>query len=251
MSRLDGQFRPYAAPANIIAVIQRARTRNLPEVINNDFLRITGAPEGVWYRVMQTLQFLGLIYEDGRPSDSFEALAGARESQYKELLENIIREAYRAEFSVVDPGQDPQPRIIDAFRPCKPRSQTPRMVMLFQGLCREAGIPILDAPRERRMRESQVKQPKSTGERPSIGVPSVKPISKRTTELSTSEVLFGVTEEDVAVLGEEEFNEVWAALGKVARARAHAKKQATEAEIANQKTKEEEKEESAKEDIPF
>jgi hypothetical protein len=36
-------------------------------------------------------------------------------------------------------------------------------------------------------------------------------------------VLFGVTEEDVATLSEDDFNAVWSALGKVARARSLAK----------------------------
>lgn len=55
----------------------------------------------------------------------------------------------------------------------------------------------------------------------------------------TSGVLFGVTEDDVAALDEAEFNEVWTALGKVARARARAKKQLRKEE---QKAIEKEKE---------
>jgi hypothetical protein len=238
MAERTEQFRPYAAPANVIGVFNRARTLNLPEIINNNFLRISGVPEGAWYKVMQALQFLGLIHEDGRPTETFDGLAGATDSRYKELLENVVREAYRAEFTVVDPGQDPQPRIVDAFRPYKPRSQTNRMVILFQGLCREAGIPVLDAPRERRMREPQAKRPKSTVEKRSIGVPTKRIISERTIVPTTSGVLFGVTEDDVAVLGEAEFNEVWTALGKVARARAQAKRQAVEKEATTEETNE-------------
>jgi hypothetical protein len=37
-------------------------------------------------------------------------------------------------------------------------------------------------------------------------------------------LLFGVTEDDIAVLSDDEFDEVWAALGKVARARSRVKK---------------------------
>ena len=217
MAKQEQQFRPYAAPANVISVINRARTRNLPETINNDFLRIAGVPEGAWYRVMQALRFLGFVYEDGRPSDTFEGLAAATDNQYRELLENIIREAYRTEFNVIDPGQDPQSRIMDAFQPYKPRSQTSRMVILFQGLCHEAGIPVLDVPRERQMREPQVKRPQRiTGKRSAAAT---------TTRRTVTDILFGVTEDDIDALNEEEFEEVWSALGKVARARARAKKQ--------------------------
>ena len=239
----DEQFRPYAAPANIIAVINRARTRNLPETINNDFLRIAGVPEAVWYRVTQALQFLKLVHEDGRPSDTMVALAGATDAQYRELLDNIVREAYRSEFNVIDPSQDPQNKIIDAFRPYQPRSQHSRMVMLFLGLCREAGIPVLDVPRERRMRDQQAKRArpstKTRGAAVTVGT-EARRIFEMPRQQTVSGVLFGVTEEDVGVLNDDEFEEVWSALGKVARARARAKKQAIEEENVTEKSSEEE-----------
>lgn len=239
MSDNKEQFRPYAAPSNVIAVIDRAKTRNLPETINNEFLRIAGVPEAVFGRVLQALRFLNLVHEDGRPTEILEALAGSQEAQYRELLEKAIREAYRTEFNVIDPGQDQQPRILDAFRPYQPRSQTSRMVMLFLGLCREAGIPVLDVPRERRMKEPQSRRPITKSERRTIGVPTVRQTSERIMVPNKTGVLFGVTEDDVAALKEDEFNEVWTALGKVARARARAKKQAQEDAEAKQTEQEE------------
>src|SRR3990167_4468206 len=38
--------RPYAAPANIISVLQRLRSRKLPEVVDVDYLRDAGIPDG-------------------------------------------------------------------------------------------------------------------------------------------------------------------------------------------------------------
>lgn len=176
MTNGEEQFRPYAAPSNIIAVISRARTRNLPETINNEFLRIAGVPEVVFGRVMQALRFLNLVHKDGRPTESLEALAGSKEAEYHELLGTVVRDAYRAEFSLIDPGQDPQPAILDAFRPYQPRSQTSRMVMLFMSLCREAGIPILDVPRQRSM--SSVKSRK-LGMRASVTTMKATPRRER------------------------------------------------------------------------
>jgi hypothetical protein len=49
--------------------------------------------------------------------------------------------------------------------------------------------------------------------------------------------VFGITEDDIAVLNEREFEEVWAALGKVVRAKARAKQ---EEELTQQLTKESE-----------
>ncbi|MBA7557284.1 hypothetical protein ES705_50030 [subsurface metagenome] len=116
--------------------------------------------------------------------------------------------------------------------------------MLFQGLCREAGIPILDAPRERRMREPQVREPKSTADRRSAQVATTKEPRQ-----DVKELVFGISEDDIGVLNEEEFDEVWSALGKVARARARAKQESQKEQVA--KEDEKEKEERAEEDIPF
>jgi hypothetical protein len=184
----------------------------------------------VFGRVSQALRFLGLVYEDGRPSDKFQALAGAPDDKYKELLDKIIREAYRAEFGMIDPGKDTQSKIMNAFQPYQPRSQTMRMVMLFLALCREAGIPVLDAPRQRQMKETPNRKTKTSGQDKANNRDRAKTDDvKRPTSSSQPQdgYLFGVTEDDIAILDESgEFDEVWLALGKVAKARARAKKQA-------------------------
>jgi len=219
---LESEFRPYAATANVMAVLSRARTRNLPEAVTNDFLRLTGVPDVVYGRVTQALLFLDLVHEDGRPTDKLQAIAGAPEDQYRQLLADCIRAAYRDDFGRVDPEQDPQGTIIDAFRRYKPRSQTARMVMLFLGLCREAAIPVVDAPRERKM------QPKANGQRKVARDPSPSIATPNTQRSSITEIfdrrmsnsIFSLTEQDLGALDEGEFNELWMALGKVARARA-------------------------------
>jgi hypothetical protein len=220
-----GRQRPYAAPANVLSVIGRIRSRNLPERIDADFHRLSGVPEGAIYRVVGAMRFLGLADEEGRPSDALRALAAAPEEQYRELLEGIVREAYREDFERVNPAEDSQAQIVRAFQPYQPRSQTNRMVILFLALCREAGIQVLDAPRERaqatRPRTAQVSaRVQGTGRTTARGrvvrEPNPGPVTP-------SGLLFGITEEDVAVLGEDEFNAVWTALGQVARARARAK----------------------------
>ena len=221
---LDEQRRPYAPPANVLAILQRARSRNLPDHINDDFLSLAGVSEGARGRVMDALRFLGLVSEDDRPSEALRALSSATDDEYPALLAGVVRDAYRQDFDRVNPSEDSQAKIVGAFRPYRPRSQTARMVMLFLGLCREAGIPVSDAPRERQMKSSPSpprRETKTTDRRgsdfapPAAGVLGSRP----------SPTLFGVTEEDIAVLNEQEFNEVWGALGKVARARARAKKQ--------------------------
>ena len=145
------QSRPYASPSNVIGVLNRARSRNLPEYISNDFLRLSDVPESVFGRVMQALQFLGMVTDEGQPSETLRAISAAPDAQCRELLGGSIRKAYAEDFERVDPSQDSQSKIQDAFTPYQPRSQTQRMVILFLSLCREAGIQVLDVPRERKM----------------------------------------------------------------------------------------------------
>jgi hypothetical protein len=223
MTSTNGKFRPYAAPANVIATIERCRSRNLPPQINNDFLRVVGIPEVVLSRVLQTFKFLGLVYDDLGPSDKLQALVSTTDAQYQEMLDKIVREAYRVEFNMIDPSHDSWAQIVDAFKPCEPRSQINRMATLFLGLCREAGIEVKDAPRERRMQTGKGRE--------ATRAPSHKERVRQTqagqhyrsSPLSTKESLFALTEDDINVLSSEEFDEVWTALGKVARARAKAK----------------------------
>ena len=78
--------RPYAAAANVIAVLRRVRARNLPDRIDNDFLRVAGVPENVFGRVTNALRFLGLIGPDDRPTDLLRSISAAPEQEYRDLL---------------------------------------------------------------------------------------------------------------------------------------------------------------------
>jgi Family of unknown function (DUF5343) len=215
--------RPYAPPSHVVAVLKRARSRNLPDRITTDFLSLAGIPSPMAPRTTFALKFLGLTEDDGSPTNALHAIAATGESEYRELLAKAIRTAYAADFERIDPGVDNQKAIADAFARYQPRSQTSRMVMTFLGLCREAEIPVLEAPRKR-----ELLAPSKRGERQARSASSKPQASARPRTISTTgpgedTTLFAVSDSDIAVLGEEEFEEVWAALGKVARARARAR----------------------------
>jgi hypothetical protein len=108
------------------------------------------------------------------------------------------------------------------------------MVMLFLDLCRAAGIPLLDAPRERKM---QAKPTSGRGKRTAVasspGEPMRAPagggnfldnfLPRGAGGGAPPSTLFAITEADIADLEEPEFVTLWEALGKVARARARRK----------------------------
>ena len=229
----QGLARPYAPPANVVAVLQRVRRMNMPAKIGKDFLVGAGISQNVVPRVSSALEFLGVVDTDDVPTDALSALASCPDDEYKQLLEQTIRTAYASDFENVNPSVDSQQTIIDTFQRYTPKSQHMRQVMLFLGLCREAGMVVVDSPRERRMQKDSAvnrirKQPQTSsasasGSRGGQSGGRVPP--------QVGGLLFGVTEDDIAALPPEEFEEVWAALGKVALARATAKR--SQSHVAN------------------
>ncbi|MGD0780515.1 MAG: DUF5343 domain-containing protein [Dehalococcoidales bacterium] len=158
--------RPYAPPSNVISVLQRLRSRNLPDRINTDYLRDSSIPDGTTSRTLFALRFLGLIDEGGLINESLKSIQKATDEEYKAILSGLIKEAYKEVFSVVDPSQDAQDKILNVFRRYTPASQRMRMVIFFLGMCREAGIPTLDVPKARSMTERTTKsEPNKPGAR--------------------------------------------------------------------------------------
>jgi hypothetical protein len=228
MAMVDpGTNRPYAPPSNVTAILKRLRSRNLPDRIDIDYLRDAGIPEGSIHRTVFALRFLGLV-ADEQPTGALREMARSTDEEYQGILATLVRQAYQDVFAVIDPAEDSQDRILNVFRRFTPASQRSRMVNFFLGICREAGIPTLDVPRQyssqatpggRMVRSALKSQRRETparaaGTGASQGQAPTPPPSGMEGPL-----LFGVTQEDIAKLTEEEFNAVWLALGKVARAR--------------------------------
>jgi len=144
---------PYAPCEGVLRVIRRFRERGLPERIMLKEMEALGIPAGNAPRVLVALRFLGLIDDEGQRTDLFTRLTKAAEADYATVMAEIIRAAYSAVFAVADPSGDGDTAVNDAFRQYEPQAQRKRMVSLFQGLCREAGIveggPITRKPRTR------------------------------------------------------------------------------------------------------
>jgi hypothetical protein len=131
---------PYTAAAAILDVVGRFRDRGLPSPINAEVLSRAGVAEGLIARTLQALQTLDLIDKDGSPTKTLEGLRLAPQAEYSKRLEDWLKSAYAEIFSYVDPTQDDETRIRDAFRGYNPVGQQGRMVSLFIGLCAAAGL---------------------------------------------------------------------------------------------------------------
>ena len=216
-------FRPYAPPANMQAFLHRIRRMNMPPRVTREILKGIGISENIIPRVLSTLRFMGLITDSDEPTDILRGLAGSTEDEYRQLLERTIRTAYADDFENIDPGRDPQEVIMNAFQKYTPRSQHSRQVMLFLGLCREAGLETMDVPRRREMRtkpqgrraargsaaQRSPQQPEAAGAQSVNG-----PVAKRETLPEPTQFL-GLSLEDAAFMLEDDFWDVWNALGTV------------------------------------
>lgn len=143
--------RPYAPPSNVTALLHRLRSRNLPERIDADVMLDAGISEGTIGRALFAMRFIGLIGEAGEPTEALRTINASTDEEYQATLAGLIRDAYVEVFNAVDPAEETQDRILNIFRRYTPASQRSRQVMFFLGMCREAGIPVLDAPRQRHM----------------------------------------------------------------------------------------------------
>lgn len=217
----EGLFRPYAPPANMQALLHRLRRMNMPASITRDLLKSIGISENIIPRLFATLRFLALITDKYEPTDVLRGLAGSTEDEFRQLLEKTVRAAYADDFYHIDPGQDTQERVMNAFQRYTPRSQHSRQVMLFLGLCREAGIPTLDVPRKRGMRgRSQTQRPVRLADVQRQvprhnGKYDMMARHGRGEEYNATMQFLGITSEDAALMPEEDFWAVWGAIGTV------------------------------------
>lgn len=217
MNATDRPTGPYAPIKNVLDVVHRLRDRGVPVPLTADSLTTIGVPDGNAPRTFQALRFLDLVDGKGQLSEPAERLRRASTDEYPALFAEIIRAAYVPVFQLVDPAQDDEIKVADAFRQYDPAGQRDKMVTLFMGLCEEAGIVPLSDKRAQRPPQARRERPRPAKR----DAPAPPPAGQWS---ASSMLLFGVSEDDIGALSEAEFTTVWDALGVVARARARAKR---------------------------
>ena len=211
--------RPYAPASSVLAVITRARTRSLPDVVNTAFLNVAGVEGQSVSRAKDALHFLGLTDESGAPTAAFRDLSNAPEDELSVHLRSVVEAAYREELALIDPSQDPPEKIRGVFQRYDPKSTTTKMVSLFLALCVEAGIHVKEPPPTRKGGTStQARKPGTearTGGRKNASKADVPP------DGLPSILVPGISEEEVARLSKTEFEALWQSLGNLVWIRAH------------------------------
>lgn len=131
---------PYGPAKVVIELIERHRNKGLPIPVDADVLARAGVSESLIPRTLQTLAGLDLIDSEGRVTPALEAMRLAPEAEYRPRMVEWLNNVYADALSFVDPSTDSESDVRDAFRKYTPTGQQDRMVTLFMGLFRHAGV---------------------------------------------------------------------------------------------------------------
>jgi hypothetical protein len=137
---------PYTTAAAAITVIDAFRDRGLGSPVSADVLIRAGVPETLGNRTIQSLKQLGLLTEDGRPTDQFEDFRRIRgEEEYRTRLQEWLQGVYADVLQYADPSKDSYERVTEAFRTYEPAGQRRGMASLLLGLWKYSGLSVAGA----------------------------------------------------------------------------------------------------------
>lgn len=215
---------PYTSVSAATTAIDAFRDTGMATPITTDVLIRAGVPETIARRTLTSLVELDLIDDTGNPSPTFEAFRTIRDDdEYRQHVQDWLREVYADILRYADPSTDPHDKVQGAFRGYEPGGQRPSMAALLVGLWQYAGLPVPENSPAKSTRSSKPTTKRSTSTKRSQSAPDSRTSKAAQRSELTSTVpgaLMAVTPEDVAEMTEDEFTQVWAALGKVALARA-------------------------------
>lgn len=104
---------PYGPTRGTLQALQLLR-RMTPARIDSDFLRVNKIAPGNEYKVVGALKFLGLIDDDGRPTEHSRLLK-TKGPTYTLALQDIVRNAYSGVFRQLRPNEVTRDGIYNYF----------------------------------------------------------------------------------------------------------------------------------------
>lgn len=107
-----------------------------PSPINIDLLKRLDLAKGREGSAVHTLKFLGIINDDGVPTDEFDNL----KNDYQGTLRRLIYASYAELFNLLPPKLVNQARLVKFFG--EPVETAEYQAKLFVWLCKQAGIEL-------------------------------------------------------------------------------------------------------------
>lgn len=138
---------PYTTAQSLTVVLDAYRDKGLGTPITTEVLARAGVGESIAPRTLNSMKVLGLLLDDGMPSEQFEALRTIRDdAEYRKRIQEWLRGVYADVLQYTDPSVDNASKIAAAFRTYEPAGRRPQMASLLLGLWRYAGLPVAEAP---------------------------------------------------------------------------------------------------------
>jgi hypothetical protein len=107
-----------------------------PDVINADLLKTLEIARGKEGETVYTLKFLGIIGNDGAPTEEFDNLR----NDYQGTMLRLVSEKYRELYKQIPSSMINQSRLVKFFSPSVETAEY--RAKLFGWLCEQAGIEL-------------------------------------------------------------------------------------------------------------
>ena len=158
---------PYTSASAAITTLQAFRDRSPSGPVTTDMLVKLGVPESISRRTLSSLQELGLVKDDGQPTEVLEAFKQTRgEDEYKTRLQEWLRDVYADVLPYGNPSEDSIDKIQEAFRGYEPEGQRKAMASLLIGLWEYAGLPLAEQPSSPTPRRTTPRPRQNTSPKP-------------------------------------------------------------------------------------
>lgn len=174
----DNSSAPYAAPENVMRILEKVHKNGLRGKIDAEFVGQLGIGEGMVNRTLRALEFLGFTdpSDEGAATPLLDQYIVSSEADARALLQEAIRKSYEVIFRAANPATDDRTKIHTAFKPMRPQGQWTRMVTFFLGICKAAGMEVKEPPLNRPGKNETPKERKDRKARqPRVTVPKGAP----------------------------------------------------------------------------
>lgn len=132
---------PYAPPSALFGFFERMKRARVPDRVDKKLLETYEIAPSNEYSVLGTLKHLGLVGDDGAPTDEF-SLVHLTGAAYEEKLRTLVRRAYEGFFDTYDRVPEDKELITTYFRVNYRPATAVKATTLFLALCQKAGIEL-------------------------------------------------------------------------------------------------------------
>lgn len=131
-----GRKAPYAPISSLARFFDRIRDRQVPEMVDHNFLSRLNVAHNNEYALLSALKFLGVVSDGGRPTTAYRSLQTTHE--FKDTLWGLVQLSYKPVFEAGAETFDLDD-LVNFFRVSSSPSQAKNAARFFRAVCELAG----------------------------------------------------------------------------------------------------------------